>query len=113
MRFPTRRRSGSSGPREAGGEEKKAPRKWKFDKAAVDEDRGRYVWGLPEDALAQFAAWFCGEEGNERAVGFYERFIAKNGERAFRRELDKFTGAVASGEEPENRGAAFTAMLKE
>lgn len=97
---------------DADGDEKKTPRKWKFDKALMEEDRGRYIWGLPEEALPQFAAWFCEEEGNERATGFYERFIAGNGERAFRRELDKFTGAVASGEEPENRGAAFTAMLK-
>jgi len=95
-------------------EGRKAPkRKWKFEKAVMDEDRGRYVWGLPEDALAEFAAWFCGEEGNERAVGFYGRFIAANGASAFRRELDKFTGSIASGEEPENRGAAFTAALKE
>lgn len=97
----------------AAGGKKPEKREWRFEKAEVDEDPYRYIWGLPDDALPQFAAWFCGEAGNERAIGFYGRFAAKNGQKALRVELDKFVGAVASGEEPENRGAAFTAALKE
>lgn len=92
---------------------KPAKRKWKFDRERMDEDRYGYIWAVPDEALGQFAAWYCGEEGNERAVGFYERVVRDKGAHAFRRELEKFVGAVASGEEPENRGAAFTAALKE
>lgn len=92
---------------------KPAKRKWKFDRERMEEDRYGYIWAVPDEALGQFAAWYCGEEGNERAVGFYERVVRDKGAHAFRRELEKFVGAVASGEEPENRGAAFTAALKE
>lgn len=99
---------------DGGAAEGKKPekREWRFEKAEVDEDPYRYIWGLPDDALPQFAAWFCGESGNERAIGFYGRFAARNGHKALRVELDKFVGSVRSGEEPENRGAAFTAALK-
>lgn len=82
-----------------------------FSWSEIEEDRGRYIWSLADGALADFAVWYCREEGNARAVAVYRKFVRQHGAREFRFLLDRFTGACAAGEEPDSRGAAFMAMV--
>ena len=61
--------------------------------------------------LPEFAAWYCREAGNRRAVMRYGGFCNRRGVEAFRRIVEEFVGEVESGEEPNDRGRAFMARV--
>lgn len=83
-----------------------------FSEGFRDDWRG-YVYTIMPFLLPAFAAWYCGEMGNMNARKRYEKAILKRGDRGFRDLLDTFIGAIEAGEEPQNRGRALMARVKE
>jgi hypothetical protein len=74
----------------------KSGEKVAWDKVAVDNA-----------ILPEFAAAFCGERKNRKAIGIYGTCCRKIGPDAFREELATFIDECNAGEAPENLGAAF------
>ena len=112
---PSRGRSGSEAGAErtenrrhggAGGEFK--------DAMGVGKGQDRYerIASIPQDELAKAVVAFCNEEDPNRAMAVYKRIIRVIGPEAFRSEFAAFVGECGAGEEPDRRGAAFTARVK-
>lgn len=79
-----------------------------FDGGAFAEDPYGYIATIPNMSLPDFAAWFCCEPDNDKAKRRYGAFCKERGSARFRSLLVSFVGEVNAGEEPDNRGAAFT-----
>lgn len=77
----------------------------------VGIDRYEDCHDLSRDPV-ELAVAFCLEDDPKKARRSYRRQFTRIGEYAFRQELARFWGEVNAGEEPRNRGAAFTARLK-
>lgn len=80
---------------------------------AFDEDWRLAVASMDAARLPSLAAWYCGETGNAHAKKRYAAAIRRKGAQGFRDLLDTFVGDVEAGEEPQNRGRAFMAKVKQ
>ena len=61
--------------------------------------------------LPRLMAAFCGESGQSRTKNTFAKAMREMGVKAFREKARQFVEEVLAGEEPDNRGAAFTARL--
>jgi len=69
------------------------------------------VYEVPEEKLVDFAACYCGEDGQAKTANTFRKYLRKLGPDAFREQAARFIAEVEAGEGVENRGAAFTARL--
>lgn len=67
----------------------------------------------PRNDPVAMAVELCQESRPRMAAAGYARQRARIGDDAFRAVLATFWGEIRAGEEPRNRGAAFSARLKE
>lgn len=70
------------------------------------------IHNLPALELPRFMVEFCGERGNALTAGTFKKYFRELGNDGFRTVAAAFVAECAVGEEPSNRGAAFTARLK-
>ena len=100
------------GPSTPSGKPKEGKGDGSFDRKRFDEDPYDYLGSIPPNLLPEFAAWICGEEGNDDAKRCYGGFAKKFGEMALRNEIERFVGELKAGENIKRPGALFQSRIK-
>lgn len=85
-----------------------------FDTAAfgrsLADDKYGTIAGIDASLLPEFAAWYCGEPTNMRALRRYSRACQAHPDK-FRDLVASFVAEVEGGEEPDSRARAFMARV--
>ena len=81
-------------------------------RGGFDDIQARIRSAKSEKEFSAVTAEITGEKPDSQGGCFFKKVARAIGVEAYRMELDKFAAELKNGEEPRNRGAAFTARLK-
>lgn len=83
-----------------------------LERRSMAEGPQETVRTCPAQDLPDKMAIYCNEATNQKALNAYKKTIREHGAAPFREVACAFIAEVEAGEEPANRGAAFTARLR-